>query len=205
MGYTTEFEGRWKITMPSAQIEDKSLFLEDKSLPPHTILPLSDSTEVSVGNGKTVIDDLSPIQCLKFINLISETRRMKRDISKLGHPNPSYFGVEGEFYIPIKDLDSRGQGRDDSILEYNQPPKTQPGLWLGWQVVYDEKDGHFYLEWDEVEKFYYYEEWLKYLIENIFEPKGMSLNGKVSWSGEDSSDVGNIIIVDNNIEVFEFS
>lgn len=53
------------------------------------------------------------------------------------------------------------------------------------------------IEWDEVEKFYSYVEWIEWLIKNWFAPKGYILNGEVEWEGEEQGDVGKIIIKDN--------
>jgi hypothetical protein len=46
------------------------------------------------------------------------------------------------------------------------------------------------IEWDGGEKFYEYEDWLKYLIAKILAPKGYSLAGSVEFQGEDSDDHG---------------
>lgn len=51
--------------------------------------------------------------------------------------------------------------------------------------------------WDGCEKFYFYIEWLEYLIENFLKPWGYKLNGSVSWRGELFSDIG-VITVENN-------
>lgn len=69
-----------------------------------------------------------------YINSLSSTRRMKRDVNKLmelyqgkhGHPNPKdktpegIYGNEGEYFI-LEDGNS-GQNEDASILDYNTPP-----------------------------------------------------------------------------------
>jgi predicted NUDIX family NTP pyrophosphohydrolase len=44
---------------------------------------------------------------------------------------------------------------------------------------------------------------LKYLINNFFEEWGIKLNGEVEWVGEDRSDKGKIVVVDNKVKVFE--
>ena len=53
------------------------------------------------------------------------------------------------------------------------------------------------LEWDGGEKFYYYIEWLKYLIDKFFQPWGVILNGEIEWTGEDRDDLGKIVVKDN--------
>lgn len=158
-----------------------------------------------------------------YINLISDTRRMKRDVNKLmvlykgKYGNPfatdntpeSIYGEFGE-YFAMGDNDS-GQGRDSSILDYNcapgeshyGSPKTtkigQPGLWCQWVI---EEDGYD-LEWNGAEKFYNYIEWLKYLIDRFFEPWGIKLNGEIEWQGEDMSDRGKIGVIENVVKTYK--
>jgi hypothetical protein len=44
---------------------------------------------------------------------------------------------------------------------------------------------------------------LQYLIQHFFEPWGIKLNGEIEWVGEDSSDRGKIVVVDNNVEILD--
>lgn len=164
MGYTTDFNGSLKLSRPVTEKEQN------------------------------------------YINGFSGSRRMKRDIHKLvalhngqhGHPTPedstpeAIYGTDGEYFA--MDDGQFGQSRDDSILDYNQPPSTQPGLWCQW-VLNDPE----HLEWDGGEKFYSYTEWLKYLIKEFFKPWGIKLNGSIKWYGEDPEDVGIIVVVDNSV------
>jgi hypothetical protein len=108
---------------------------------------------------------------------LATTRRMKRNV------DPKY-GTDGEFYI-----------EDDNVgvLDYNNPPSTQPGLWLQWIPTED----RLHLEWDGGEKFYSYDEWLEYLIKAILSPRGYTLNGTVKYQGEEYSDHGTITITNN--------
>jgi len=146
MGYTTEFEGKFKL--------NKKL---TKKL--YTFL-------------------------LKF----NETRRMKRKVD-------SKYGVEGEFYVDGKGF--MGQDKDDTIIDYNEHPITQPSLWCQWRPTDDMK----HIEWDGNEKFYCYTEWLEYIIENFLKPNGYKLNGTVEYQGEDRDDMGRIIVMDNKVTV----
>lgn len=138
-----------------------------------------------------------------YLERFAETRRMKRDAVKcqtlpdsireaVGLP----VGVEGEYYLcPGRYEDSR----DASVVDYNEPPSTQPGLWCQWVP---NEDGTA-IVWDEGEKFYYYAEWLEYIVKNFLIPWGYKLNGVVEWSGEESGDLGAIEVTDNKIEVME--
>lgn len=138
---------------------------------------------------------------VNYINKFSFTRRMKRDNEKIKEIFPNWrelsfngkLGTEGEFFIGGRGI--AGQISDDSIINYNTPPKFQPSLWCDW-IIKDNK-----LIWDGGEKFYKYTNWLTYLIYNFFNPCNYLLNGEVNWQGEDSLDNGIIKIVDNKITI----
>lgn len=128
------------------------------------------------------------------------------------------YGKDGEFFV--MDDGNSGQSRDASIIDYNIPPGqvlrgdknypntfeenqrrikeglSQPSLWCQWVIDEDNE-----LVWDGGEKFYYYIEWLQYLITNFFQPWGVLLNGEIEWVGEDRNDIGKIIVLDNIITV----
>lgn len=108
---------------------------------------------------------------------------MKR---KLG----AVYGVEGEYYV---------EGDENNIIDYNNPPSTQPSLWCQWVPV--ERDGEHYIEWDGSEKFYNYVDWIVYIIDKILTPRGYSLTGDVKWQGERGSDFGLISINENTVTV----
>jgi len=121
----------------------------------------------------------------EFLTKFSETRRMARNVG------PEY-GIEGEFYVDGTGW--AGQDSDTTVIDYNRPPSTQPGLWCQWVPTDDGSE----LVWDGGEKFYNYVEWLDYLIDKILAPRGYTLNGECQWFGEERDDVG-VIIVKNNI------
>lgn len=123
-----------------------------------------------------------------FLTKFSETRRMARNV------DPKY-GVEGEFYVD--GIGYAGQDDDDTIIDNNRPPKTQPGLWCQWIPSECGK----YIEWDGGEKFYDYIQWLQYIVDNFLKPNGYKLNGEVKWFGEDREDTGIIIVKNNKISV----
>lgn len=70
-----------------------------------------------------------------------------------------------------------------------------PGDYCQWQI----REGNAAIGWDYEEKFYSYVEWLKYLIEKFFAPRGYVLSGSVKWQGEEVSDSGAIIIKNNKV------
>lgn len=146
-------------------------------------------------------------ELISYINLFSGTRRMARDNDKIKKLFPDYkkycfnseLGKEGEYFVGGNGF--FGDEFDESILDYNEPPKTQPGLWCEWIITDDGR----YLEWNGNEKFYYYIEWLGYLIKNFFKPSGFYLNGTIHYRGEDFDDFGTIIVENNVIDVVKRS
>ena len=165
MGYTTQFEGGFKV---------------NKKL------------------DKDVAD---------LINGITTTRRMKRDINKLAEKlniskelSLMKFGIEGEFYYDKEDFKNFGQSKDDTVIDYNKPPSTQPSLWCQW--YYFEKDNE--IRWDLGEKFYNYVDWINYIIKKILAPRNYYLNGEVTWQGEEDDDKGFIEIKNNILTVSQF-
>jgi hypothetical protein len=141
-------------------------------------------------SGKLKLNKQLSLDDKTFLEKLANTRRMARNV------DPKY-GVEGEFYVEGGGM--MGQDRDDTIIDYNVPPKTQPGLWCQWVPT---EDGWF-LEWDGGEKFYNYVEWLEYLIEKVLKPRGYSLSGEIEWVGEDPDDRGMIRVKDNVVKTLE--
>lgn len=137
-----------------------------------------------------------------YINEFSRIRHMNRDNEKIKQNFKDWeencflkdLGQNGEYFIGSKGY--FGQDADNSILNYNKPPQTQPGLWCQWIINDEDK-----LVWDGGEKFYNYIEWLQYLIDNFFKPFDYVLNGEMKWQGDDSDDVGKIIIKNNEVIV----
>lgn len=122
----------------------------------------------------------------QFLKLFNETRRMGRRVEEA-------FGVDGEFYVFGEG--SYGQDKEANIINYNEAPSTQPGLWCQWTP----SDDNNAIEWDGNEKFYNYTEWLVYLINKVLAPNGYILNGTVTWQGEETGDVGEIFVRDNRV------
>ncbi|MGM0203078.1 hypothetical protein [Enterococcus sp. AZ149] len=125
---------------------------------------------------------------------LATTRRMKRDNEQLIQKGYGDCGVDGEFFC----VDDGHYGQEcelDTVLDYNQPPSTQPGLWCQWLLAEDNQT----LEWDTNEKFYCYIEWIQYLIERILKPNNYVLNGAVAYRGEEFSDFGYLEVVNNQV------
>jgi len=136
-----------------------------------------------------------------YLEAFSDTRRMARDPWKAEElPDPVReavglpIGKDGEYFVGGQG--SLGQDRDKSVLQYNEPPRTQPGLWCQW-VPTEDGTG---IVWNGSEKFYHYKEWIVYIIENFLKPWGYVLNGTVRWQGEESSDMGMIVVVNNVLQ-----
>lgn len=139
-------------------------------------------------SGRFQLDKPLQPKIKQFLQKLGETRRMKRNVEEA-------FGIEGEFFV--FGTGDYGQGQDDNIVEFNQEPSTQPSLWCQW---IPNEDGTA-IEWDCNEKFYAYNDWLFYIINKILAPNGYTLNGVVTWQGEETGDVGKIVVVDNVITI----
>ncbi len=142
---------------------------------------------------------LTSIQ-VAYINKFAETRRMFRSaimarylLDEERHAVGLPIGDDGGYFVGGTGF--CGQDDDASILDHNEPPPTQPGLWCKWVV---NNNGTFLL-WSGTEKFYDYVEWLEYLIENFFKRWGRVLSGTVTYRGDDPGDAGKIVIEGNKV------
>lgn len=153
-------------------------------------------------DGTIKIEPVITEELKEYINNFSSTRRMKRDNEKLmvlfkgeGGFDGSY-GKEGEYFVGSKE--NYGQTRDASVVDFNTPPETQPGLWCQW-IVNDAGE----LEWDGNEKFYCGYDWMKYIVENFLAPKGYICNGEIFADGEEGGDEWKINVDDNVVTTKE--
>ncbi len=138
----------------------------------------------------------------RYLQMFSETRRMKRDAGRAAEfPDPVReavglpIGIQGGYFVGGGGF--AGQDNDVSIVDYNEPPAGQPGLWCKWEPNDDGTE----IEWNGVEKFSDYIEWITYLIGHFLDHWGYKLNGEVEWEGEERDDLGKIIITDNVVEI----
>ncbi len=153
-------------------------------------------------NGSFELDKPLTDEHRTYLELFNNTRRMRRDAAKaelLDDPARLAVGLpigdEGGYFVGA--LGCAGQDKDDSILDYNSPPKGQPGLWCQWMP---DDGGDDAIVWDQGEKFYNFVEWLEYIVEHFLKPWGYVLNGEVEWDGEDRDDIGRIVVKDNVVE-----
>lgn len=133
-----------------------------------------------------------------FLHDLAETRRMDR--------------VKGPLYVG-GESGATGQGPSADIHDYNRHHPDQPGLWLQWVSADDGAS----IEWDDNEKFYNAEEWMRYLIDNLFSPEARDyvnrnhtgdkrldlftfnhvFNGSIIAQGENTDDRWKLIVKDN--------
>lgn len=170
----------------------------------------------------TITPPLNPEE-VRYLKGFNETRRMNRALGP-------YFT---DTVISENPLDNHGQKRRDDIIDYNNPfpgdehNLPQPGLWCGWTPT---EDGTA-LVWDRVEKFYYSEEWMRYLIRtfltqdaivhcamepgsDIFDTGWIqppefayfgdhTLEGVIEAQGEDYADRWDLIVSENEVSKVE--
>lgn len=140
-----------------------------------------------------------------YLRAFANTRRVTRNPRVLGiAPDPLReaiglpVGPEGCYFVGVAPMRSRSAvSRPRSLVDGNRPPAGQPSLWCDWEP---DSRGAF-LEWNEADKFYNYVEWLEYLVEHFFRPWNRVLTGDVRWQGDDDTDVGTIIVKDNDVDV----
>lgn len=139
-----------------------------------------------------------------YLQEFARTRRMKRnpalteklpDAIRIAAGLP--IGEDGAYFVGAGDRFD--QDRTEDIVNYNQPPAGQPGLWCQWTA----SDDGSAITWDEGEKFYNYVEWLEYLIQHFIAPWDYRLNGAIVWHGEDRDDIGQIVVTDNVVKVLD--
>jgi hypothetical protein len=88
-------------------------------------------------------------------------------------------------------------GEAKELLEFNEEPERikDAGKLTGYMqwVPSETLDA---IVWDQQEKFYDYEEWMAWLLRWL-DARGIQANGVLDWRGEDSSDIGRIIVKDS--------
>jgi hypothetical protein len=146
-----------------------------------------------------------------YLQRFAEVRHMARNHSALvAVPDPIRenvgltIGSEGEYFVYSEGLMSDDPlvfDKDEKrgLIDYNRSPHTQPGLWCHWIPTANGKA----IEWDEGEKFYEWHLWLQYIVKNFMEPWGYTLEGEMTWTGEEPDDRGHIHVLDNMIDVVE--
>ncbi|WP_060861698.1 hypothetical protein [Paenibacillus riograndensis] len=133
---------------------------------------------------------------------LARTRRMKRDVAILSAMVPGKdVGNDGEFYYNPLDFRNSGQSIDPSIVDYNTPPSCQPDLWLHWTPTKDRKQ----MIWTYSEQTVNILEWLVYLIQKVFGPRGYCLSGDVQVSESIRIRIENneVLVNDRAINVME--
>lgn len=98
----------------------------------------------------------------------------------------------------FNDLKRLAEDEFDSDF-YKKFADKKPNSYLQWYPTDDGKG----LEWDGGEKFYNYIEWLEWLVEKFFKPKGIKCNGIINWQGEEIGDLGKITVTDNVVSTQE--
>jgi hypothetical protein len=143
-------------------------------------------------SGRVTVSPPLNAEEITYLTKFNETRRMEC--------------AQGPYYVDRGGF--MGQDHSDPlIIEYNQPPRGQPGLWCQWCPT---EDGTA-IEWDGGEKFYDAEIWMQYLIDHFLRPgafaplpflqKNHTVAGTIDAQGEDPSDRWQLIVEDNKVRV----
>lgn len=86
---------------------------------------------------------------LAYLRRFAASRRMDRDL--------------GPYFCGEWDAD---EDSEPGIRHYSWPGPEQPGLWCHWEPTADGRG----IEWNGVEKFYYGERWMAFLIQTFLAP-----------------------------------
>lgn len=132
---------------------------------------------------------------IDYLTKFSESRRLNTTL--------------GPYYV---DGGSNPEWSNKDIINYNNPPKGQPGLWCQWVPT----DEGTHLVWDGNEKFYESKAWMTYIIEHFLKPNCVAkdalpflqanhtVNGVIHACGEEQGDVWDLNVTDNVVTVDEY-
>lgn len=96
-------------------------------------------------------------------------------------------------YIILKTFNqTQSAKRDFKFANYTLSKENQPNSACCWTPTED----RFQIIWDGNKQFYFFKQWMKYLIENFFNPNGYFLNGEILYKC-DNLDIGIIKLKDN--------
>ena len=131
----------------------------------------------------------------RFLKRFAASRRMHR------HSGPYTIGGS----------DERAGELNVDVIDSNEPPPGQPGLWCQWVP----SCGGRCLVWDGGEKFYAPTEWLRYLIDHFLRPGALAstaglpgferftfdheCSGEVAARREDTGRLWLIVVEDNDV------
>lgn len=123
---------------------------------------------------------------IDYLRQFAATRHMKR--------------ARGPYYVGTDEAD---------VSDQNNPPAGQPGLWCSWEPT----DDGTAIEWNEMEKFYDAQEWMRYLVDHFLKPDAYAcgdvapqfanftfdhvVNGTIDAEGEERDDVWQLVVTDN--------
>jgi hypothetical protein len=198
MGYTTDFDGSFKLSRP-ATAEEMSYVnrIASTRRMQRDVTKLMELYKGEHGNpfakDKTNADEVYGFKGEYFAKDDNDMGQ-SADVSVIDFNASSGEVAWAEFEGDL----NRWAKRDEMQKAINADIIKQPGLWCQWELQDDTT-----LAWDGNEKFYNYIEWLQYLIAHFFKPWGINLNGECFWQGEDNTDMGKIVITDNVIEIYE--
>jgi len=83
---------------------------------------------------------------------------------------------------------------------YEDGRRGGPGMPDGFYCQWEPTEDGAGLEWDGGEKFYFFPEWLEYLVAHYIKPWGYVLNGSVEWESIFDPEHGTLVVRDNCVE-----
>ncbi|WP_017593775.1 hypothetical protein [Nocardiopsis potens] len=152
---------------------------------------------------------------IAYLTKFSRTRRVDRENGPYYVEDASGGGTRDASGYATRGASSRVTERAADVRDADRPPEGQPELWCQWVPT---EDGAA-IVWDEVEKFYGAEEWMRYLIDHFLKPGARaqadpgpvppaefarftfdhSVSGVIEAEGEDFEDRWRLVVEDNRV------
>lgn len=143
--------------------------------------------------GKFHFEKNASREFMEYINAFSHARHVLRNAEEIKHADPEWkkhcfhgdLGEYGEYYA---DPSNAFAMPNENIIQ-----KNVPGYYCEWYMP----DTGTLMHNDGTDYYQDYQNWLFFLLRNFIIPDHYILNGSVYWNGEDTEDLG-ILVIQNN-------
>lgn len=156
--------------------------------------------------GEIDISPAIPDTLAEYINKFCETRRMKRDVSKLqakfngGQGYYGDYGIEGAYFVGGSGC--AGQDIDETVIDGNKPPEGVPEIWMDYLKINSNSNA---IVTNDETRSYHIEESIKYVIDHFIAPTGSLCNGEIECVGQDRDDRFAIVVEDNVVSTIDMN
>ncbi|MFW5419232.1 hypothetical protein J0910_21675 [Nocardiopsis sp. CNT-189] len=150
-----------------------------------------------------------------YLTKFSRTRRVDRGNGPYYVEDASGSATRDASGYATRGASSYATEHAADVRDFDRPPEGQPELWCKWVPSGDGAA----IGWDESEKFYGAEEWMRYLIDHFLRPGAHaqadpgpvppaefagftfdhSVSGVIEAEGEDLEDRWHLVVADNRV------